>query len=169
MAYDWHKKMTSGEQFELQFRYICNVMKKSILFRLFNLLMAVVVLTTTTGFGLVEHSCIVKGKTYSLSTPQGHCKSCNAPLPKNGQTAVQKDKCCDDKTTYENVDYTSSLVQLTAKVVKNVTDAVVGVVTWFAQELVDLLAPKSSSLVASSSGVSLSGRSLLVFVQSFLI
>ena len=144
-------------------------MKKSILFRLFNLLMAVVVLATTTGFGLIEHSCMVKGKTYSLSTPKGHCKTCNAPLPKDGQTAVKKDKCCDDKTTYENVDYTSSLVQVTAKFVKASTDAVVGLVAWFARELVDLLAPKSASLVASTSNISLSGRSLLAFVQSFLI
>lgn len=147
---------------------------KRTLFRLFNLLMACVVLLSSTGFGLVEHSCQMRGKkktmvvAFSDVKPQG-CSTEKQPMPAQ-QTVLKKTDCCQDDQRYQNVNASSSLSQLVAKFVKTVTETVIAgvmaVVTW----LIDaLFAEKSTSVSAFSAPPSLSGRDLLTFVQSLLI
>lgn len=147
---------------------------KRTLFRLFNLLMACVVLLSSTGFGLVEHTCQMRGhkKTmvvaFSDVKSQG-CATDQQPMPSQ-QTVVKKTECCQDKHYYENVDTSSSLSQLVAKFVKTVTETVVAsfiaVFTWLFELI---FADKSLPISAFSSPPSLSGRDILTLVQSFLI
>jgi type 1 fimbria pilin len=147
---------------------------KRTLFRLFNMLMACVVLLSSTGFGLVEHSCQMRGKkktivvAFSDVKPQG-CATEQQPMPAQ-KTVLKKTECCQDDQRYENVDVSSSLTQLVAKFVKTVTETVIaGVITVVAWLFNVLFAEKSASISVSSAPPSLSGRDLLTFVQSLLI
>ncbi|GAB4024397.1 HYC_CC_PP family protein [Spirosoma koreense] len=147
---------------------------KRTLFRLFNILMACVVLLSSTGFGLVEHSCQMRGKkktmvvAFSEVKSQG-CTSEKQPLSSQ-QTMLKKTDCCQDQQHYENVDISSSLSQFIAKIVKTIAETVIAgvmtVMTWLF-ELV--FADKAASVSAFSSPPSLSGRDILTLVQSLQI
>ena len=69
---------------------------KRTLFQFLNLLMACVVLLSSTGFGLLEHSCHIRGtkKTvvaaFSKTATQSGCSADNQPIVK-GKTTVKKD------------------------------------------------------------------------------
>lgn len=143
-------------------------MKKA-LFRIFNVLMAVVVLLSSTGFGLVEHSCTVKGKQTSLHKSKGAC--CNNTSQKDTspqKTTVKKSKCCTEEEKYENVDYSSSAAQNVAKFVQNGLDWVKDAVFSFFKTIVEEILDNISSKNNSSSPPS-DGRTILIFIQSFLI
>ncbi|MFD2935260.1 HYC_CC_PP family protein [Spirosoma flavum] len=148
-------------------------MKRS-LFQLFNLLMTCVVLLSSTGFGLVEHSCQMRGKkktmvvAFSEVKPQG-CASSRLPMSQQ-QTVFKKTDCCQDDQRYENVDISSSLSQFVAKLVKSVTEAfVTGVMTVMVWLIDVIFAERVSSVSAFSSPPSLSGRDILTLVHSLLI
>lgn len=139
--------------------------------RLFALLMAAIVLVSSTGFGLVEHSCVVRGKSVHLGYNKDKpCKGCPTSQKQNpaNQTGVKKANCCKDEQKYENVDVSSSVTQMATKVVKSVADAVVGACVAIVREIVEAIVKKDSdSSVVSFSSLHY-GRSLLAFVQSFL-
>ncbi len=150
-------------------------MKKT-LFKIVNLLMACVVLFSSTGFGLVEHSCQLRGKKLFVTLHNSEKKGCKACVAAHRaidqkETVVKKANCCKEEQRFENVDYSSSLSQLVAKALKAISEAafigVSVVVSW----LVNLLFPDelSDSIALFSPPPSLSGRELLAFVQSFLI
>ncbi|GAB3574902.1 hypothetical protein GCM10027578_38200 [Spirosoma luteolum] len=151
---------------------------KRTLFQLFNLLMACIVLLSSTGFGLVEHSCQMRGKKRTLvvvfsETSQG--KTCvtgkhNTPPPA-GQTVIKKTECCQDEQHYDNVDTSSSLSQLVAKVVKSVAEAVLlGAVTLLTY-LVGWLFDSQTTLSAQAASPPFfrSGRTIVTLVHSLLI
>ncbi|MBD2755707.1 HYC_CC_PP family protein [Spirosoma validum] len=147
---------------------------KRTLFRLFNILMACVVLLSSTGFGLVEHTCQMRGhkKTMLVAFSDVKSQSCatdEQPMPSK-QTVIKKTECCQDDQRYENVDISSSISQFVAKLVKNITEAVVAgfvsVLSWLF-ELV--FTQKSASVSAFPSPPSLSGRDILTLVQRLLI
>lgn len=143
-------------------------MKKA-LFRIFNVLMAVVVLLSSTGFGLVEHSCTVKGKQTSLHKSDAAC--CNKTSQKDTsqhKTTVKKSKCCTEEEKYENVDYSSSASQNVAKFVQTGLDWVKTVVSNFLRSIVEEILDNVSSKNTSSPPPS-DGRTILLFIQSFLI
>ena len=105
---------------------------KRILFRYFNLFMAFVVLLSSTGFGLVEHSCQMRGKkktmvvAFSDVKTQPGCAADRQPAP-TARRVVKKTECCQDDQQYENVDVSSSLSQFVAKLVKAITESVLRV------------------------------------------
>lgn len=137
--------------------------------------MACVVLLSSTGFGLVEHSCQMRGKkktmvvAFSDAKTQTGCATDKGAMP-DEQTLVKKTQCCQDNQQYENVDISSSLSQLVAKFVKTITETiaagVVSVLTWFFEWI---FAGKSSSVSAFPSPPSLSGRDILTLVRSLLL
>jgi len=146
-------------------------MQRPLLFRLFTLLMAVVVLTTSTGFGVIERSCLMLGqKTYLLrqkAQPEASAKPQHqqAPHP-DGQPAVQKQPCGDDQTRYEHVSFAQVLAQKAADATKVVADAAAKICIWLVNGLVKAVlslvdAPEDSSQAA----VPLAGRDLHRFVQ----
>ncbi len=147
---------------------------KRTLFQLFNTLMACIVLLSSTGFGLVERSCHMRGKTVYLSLKQAEAKRCAADrlvlTPAAGQTRIERTPCCADETTYENVDVTSSLTQLVAKFLKTVTtmvtDGFAAVLVWLVETM---FAAKSSVSLTVHAPPLPAGRTLLALVQSLLI
>ncbi|MFD2573100.1 hypothetical protein ACFSUS_20835 [Spirosoma soli] len=148
---------------------------KRTLFQLFNVLMACIVLLSSTGFGLVEHSCQMRGKkktvvvAFSSVGAQKGCAEGKQPMPSD-QTVVKKTECCQDDHQYENVDISSSLSQYVAKFVKSVTEAVFTGVTVLLTWLVEWIFQKeSSTLSVVTSPPSLSGRDILTLISSLLI
>lgn len=147
---------------------------KRALFSLFNILMACVVLLSSTGFGLVEHSCQMRGKkktmvvAFSDVKPQAGCSSDGQPVPLK-QTVVKKTDCCQDESSYENVDAQSSLSQLVAKFVKTVTETVLAGVVAVMAYLVEWVFDRESSLSVVNSPPSPSGRDILTLVRHLLL
>jgi hypothetical protein len=152
---------------------ICPIMKRN-LFQLFNILMACVVLLSSTGFGLVEHSCQMRGKKKTVVVAFSESKSPSCDTGKQAEseqrTVVKKAECCQDEQHFENVDISSSLSQFVAKFVKIVTEAVltsvVAVMTW----IIDVVfTQKTTSIAAFASPPSLSGRDILTLIRSLLL
>lgn len=143
-------------------------MKKAI-FRTFNVMMAIVVLLSSTGFGLVEHSCTVKGKQISLHKSGGAC--CIKTSQKDSfpqKTTLKKSKCCTEEEKYENIDYSSSASQSLAKFVQIGLDWTKTLFNSFFRAFVEEILNNISSKNNSSSPPS-DGRTILIFIQSFLI
>ena len=148
---------------------------KRTLFQLFNLLMVCVVLLSSTGFGLVEHSCQMRGKkktmvvAFSDAKTQSGCSTDKQPVP-TSQTVIKKTECCQDENHFENVDVSSSLSQFVAKFVKIAAEAFVAGVTVVLTWICNLIfAGKSSSISVFSSPPSPSGREILTLVRSLLL
>ena len=148
---------------------------KRALFQSFNILMACVVLLSSTGFGLVEHSCQMRGtkKTmvvaFSDVKPQSGCSvNGRSMLPK--QTVVNKTECCQDQSSYENVDSQSSLSQLIAKFVKTITETILAGVGAIVAYLVEwTFDRKSTSVSVLEPPPSPSGRDILTLVHRLLL
>jgi len=149
---------------------------KRTLFQLFNVLMACVVLLSSTGFGLVEHTCQMRGKkktmvvAFSGARTEAGCSKHMASEP-SMEPVIKKTECCQDDQRYENVDVTSSLSQLVAKFVKTVTESVLAGVTAMLAWVIDWVFDRSASVAAtfSSDPPSLSGRDILTLVRCMLI
>ncbi|WP_421830005.1 hypothetical protein [Larkinella sp.] len=155
-------------------------MKRTI-FQLFNLLMTCIVLLSSTGFGLIEHTCRMRGKKVSLAMTQSasanrscpvHRQKAVSPSDQSYQTPIlQRTDCCQEEQRYENVDFSSSITQLVAKFVKSMADTVLAgvtaLVTWLFTSLA--VADTASTLAVFDSPPLQYGRGLLSFVQSFLL
>ncbi|RYF71788.1 MAG: hypothetical protein EOO39_13325 [Cytophagaceae bacterium] len=146
---------------------------KLALIRFLHLFMAVVVLLSSMGFGLVEHSCQLRGKRiYSIHDSKPGCKLCQVRSATAKQApSINRTDCCKDETRYSRVDTTSSLNHLLVKFVKVISDRFG---TGTASVLLTLLqwsfGQQTNVPVADyASPPPLSGRYLLAFVQSFLI
>ena len=71
--------------------------------------MAFVVLLSSTGFGLVEHSCQMRGKKKTMVVAFSDTKSSRVVQQANRQqpepqTTIKKTECCQDEQQFENVD-----------------------------------------------------------------
>lgn len=148
---------------------------KRTLFQLFNLAMACIVLLSSTGFGLVEHTCQMRGKkqtivvAFSDAKTQSGCQLDQQTAPSD-QTTVKRSDCCQDNQHFENVDVSSSLSQLVAKFVKTVTETILAGVTMVLTWLVEWLFSKdSASVSALPTPHFLSGRDILTLVHTLLI
>jgi hypothetical protein len=149
---------------------------KRALFQLLNLFMVGVVLMSSTGFGLVDRSCQIRGKrTHLVSVIQENSQPCaGCPAGRQRPTSkptVKKSTCCDEQSRYENVDFGASITQHVAKFIKTITDAlfggVVAVLAWATNWIFDR--ETSSSIAVFSAPPLPSGRALLALIQSLLI
>ncbi|GAB3696472.1 hypothetical protein GCM10027592_19580 [Spirosoma flavus] len=148
---------------------------KRILFQVFNVVMAVVVLLSSTGFGLVEHSCQMRGKkktmvvAFSDVKPPKSCTT-HKKTPPTDQTRIERDKCCQDSQYYENVDVSSSLSQLAAKCIKAISQPIDTIAVTLLAWLTDwIYTETSASTPIFSPPLSLSGRDILKLAQCLLI
>lgn len=145
---------------------------KTALLRFLHLFMAVVVLLSSMGFGLVEHSCQLRGKrVYSVYDAQPGCRLCKAKATAAKTPAIKRTDCCKDEARYSKVDTASSLSQLLAKFIKTLA---AGANTGVAAVFVAIFAGLFSLSASESAGhyespPPLSGRALLAFVQTYLI
>lgn len=146
---------------------------KTALSRFAHLFMAVAVLLSSTGFGLVEHSCQMRGnRVYSIHDAQPVCKLCRVgteagePMP-----SVKRAACCKVETHYSKVDTGSSLSHSEVKF--NKSDQVSGTLSagtlppalfgWPIWQQADV------PVVRYASPPPLSGRQLLAFMHTLLI
>lgn len=147
---------------------------KLAMIRFLHLFMAVVVLLSSMGFGLVEHSCQLRGKrVYSVhdTQPPG-CQHCQVRTQVPDQmTTVDRTDCCQDETHYSRVDTTSSLSHQLAKFIKVASDrfGTGTAAVWIVLLNWSLVDHTSVPAAGYASPPPLAGRHLLAFVQSFLI
>lgn len=147
---------------------------KTTLRNCFTIFMALLILTASTGFGVIEHHCMMRGKSLHLAALQKEgakgCQQEHSKFPISDKTSFQKQDCCNDDQSYENIDVSSSLTQWVAKILKVVSDAFIDALVAVFKAIISLFSssPDSSSSLSSFSSL-FHGRSLLSFVQSFLI
>lgn len=149
---------------------------KNKLHRSITILMALLVLLSSTGFVLTERQCaMMGGKSMQLAGKSSSCKpkvSCcakSAALKMTKGTIIQKTACCKESQKLEKLQVASVDSQLLAKLLKSVATGVTWSVTryQFIQAEWIVPAPSFSSDISFSSR--LHGRSMLAFIQSFLI
>lgn len=142
---------------------------KTRLTRIFCLLMALQVLFISTGFSMIEHYCKIKGKqTFIFTKPPQCCASKIKHEKQSNKLEVKRKKCCEEHTTF----------------LKITPDASQGHSVEHAFQHHDWTTFPANFLYHStwtsgnvsfqvphfySSAPPLSGRNLLVFIQSFLI
>ncbi|ARK12979.1 hypothetical protein A6C57_23055 [Fibrella sp. ES10-3-2-2] len=146
---------------------------KLALIRFLHLFMAVVVLLSSMGFGLVEHSCQFRGKrVYSVHESRPGCKLCQVRTqPTTPSPSVSRTDCCKDEARYSKIETGSSLSQQLVKFIKALGEQYgTGVAALFTTLFNWAFVQQANVPVAAyASPPPLSGRQLLAFVQSFLI
>jgi hypothetical protein len=142
---------------------------KNELKKAFALFLTVVVLLTNTGFGLVEHSCAMRGKNTTIGFKKQTC----CPVHKkqhisSKETSFNKKQCCTDETKYQNVDYSSSISQLVAKFLNTVVEFAANAVKFVFQLILEAAASIISTFFDDSSHA-LAGRDILSLTQTYRI
>jgi hypothetical protein len=154
-------------------------MKKK-LHRSITFLMAVLVLVSSTGFGLIEHQCLMRGMSMKFVSEK-KAESCKKKLASSccaksksakdsNKIFFKKTDCCKDQQKFEKVDVMSSLSSVQAKALKVWADGIL----WSVQSIVFLsqewiYPPVTSSVATITFSSIFHGRTMLSFVQSFLI
>lgn len=152
------------------------VLMNSLFHRSITILMASLILLSSTGFGVIEHVCLVKGKSLQMVKEAASSKMGSSCCAKSklkvseDKTYFKKTDCCKENPKYEKVEVVSSHNQLLSKYLKVLADGVI----WSVQSFLFLQAEwKLPSFDTSSSDYSFTslfyGRSMLNFVQSYLI
>ncbi|MBO0939633.1 hypothetical protein J2I47_23995 [Fibrella sp. HMF5335] len=146
---------------------------KVALIRFLHVFMAVVVLLSSMGFGLVDHTCQMRGKrTYLIHEHGKACKMCSAHVSEQESgPVVKRSACCQETVRYEKVDVGSSLGHVLIKFVKAVSEVFDASVAAMFTALFGLffLHPATHYAAAPDPPAPPAGRDLLVLVQSFLI
>ena len=141
--------------------------------------MAFLILFSSTGFAFIEHECMMRGKSVKFSANEvaefvtkKKVSSCCAKAKTQKEakgTFFKKTECCKDSQKFEKVDVAPSLSQMFAKALKIISDGVL----WSVNSLVFITAEWVLPSASSTSSISFSslfhGRTMLCFVQSFLI
>ena len=154
-------------------------MFKKVVHRYLTLLMALLVLTSSAGIGLVEHECMVKGKSVELvfnNTKKG-CKLCRTPkkeaTPKSDPTTpvFKKVNCCIEKQQIKAVEYQVTLKKSDdQKATRDLTPAILPSSHTFESVSHDFTAEWELRPPPAISFTSLYyGRAMLSFAQQFLI
>lgn len=142
---------------------------KSRLIRIFCLLMVMQVLFMSTGFSMIEHYCKIKGKqTFIFSSPPKCCFNKIKHEKKSSNPLLKRAKCCNEQTTLLKISPNASQGNEIAQEfqVHNwiaITPTVLSFSAWVS-EAVSFQVPHFYSPAPP-----LSGRKLLIIIQSFLI
>ena len=137
--------------------------------RIFCLLMAMQVLFMSTGFSMIEHYCKIKGKqTFIFSSPPKCCFNKIKHEKKSSNLLLKRAKCCHEQTTFVKINPNTSqgyeiAQEFQAQNWIAITPKVLSFSAWVS-EAVSFQIPHFYSPAPP-----LSGRSLLIFIQSFLI
>lgn len=145
---------------------------KKVVFRMFNVMMAVIVLLSSTGFGLIEHSCVVKGKQTSFHKKGDACcvNKNTKHFPLNHKNAViKKSSCCSEEDKYENIEYSSSVSQLVAKFTQSSLDWFKATFHDVIKTIIETIIENQKSALAATSSPPPNGSEILTLKQSFLI
>ncbi len=150
------------------------------LHRSITILMAFLVLLSSTGFAFVEHQCMMRGKSVQLVSEKksDSCKakvvsSCCArskQLKEAKGTFFKKTNCCKESQKFEKLDVVSSSTQALAKFLKVYGQDFLWSATSFSFIQAHRILPASSSVPPDISFSSrFHGRSMLTFIQLLLI
>ena len=142
---------------------------KPVLTRIFCFFMAMQVLFVSTGFAVIEHLCKVKGKeTFLFSSPKKCCAKKFQTHQSTQKSITKRKACCQEHTTFYKVNtnaFQGKGVDLSAPAFTWISDS-------FTAPTQNVWATESVSFKVPhyyNTAPPLSGRSLVVFVQSFLI
>ena len=142
--------------------------------------MAMLVLLSSTGFAFIENECMMRGKSLQFLAEKkadsdtkkvvSSCCAKSKALKESKGTFFKKTDCCKESQKFEKLDVPSQASQFHAKFVKALADGVI----WSSTSFTFLQAEWNYPVPAlSSDTISFSslfhGRSMLSFVQSFLI
>ncbi len=145
---------------------------KAALTRFLHVFMAVVVLLSSMGFGLVDHTCQMRGKrTYLIHQHSEACQMRPADIAEQVTgPVIRRTACCVEKARYEKIDIGSSLSHGLTNI-NTVAEEFGASFTAAFTTVSGLFVAYSASLSAAVCDPSAPpfGRTLLVFVQSFLI
>lgn len=152
-------------------------MLKKIILRYFTLFMALVVLASSTGVGLVENQCMMRGKTVSLvfKDKKKGCKLCSAPRHARKTDARQdipvlkKSHCCVEKHQLKMVEYQVPAGKQLDNTLKSVPANGPPIFTFAALLHPGLSGREVSPSPPHSFSSLFFGRATLSFIQSFLI
>ncbi len=142
---------------------------KSRFTRIFCLLMAMQVLFMSTGFSMIEHYCKLKGKqTFIFTKPPKCCVNKIKHKKEYSNSVLKRKKCCDEQTTFFKINPNASQGNDLAQEFQThnwiaITPKVLFFSAWVSK-VVSFQVPHFHSPAPP-----LSGRNLLVFIQSFLI
>lgn len=153
---------------------------KNSLHRSVTILMAFLVLLSSTGFAFTEHQCMMRGKSVQFVSDKKpeSCKpkvvsSCCAKskaLKEAKGTFLKKTDCCKENQKFEKLDVLSGHTQLLAKWFKAFYDGIFWKVYSYAFLQSEWAFPDQQESVPHNSFSSrFHGRSMLCFIQSFLI
>lgn len=146
-------------------------------YRLFAIVMAFVVLLSSTGFGLVEHSCMMRGKSVELAALKKESTGCKACKPAtvsgvriSSSLQFKKKACCEENHKFQKLDVVTSTTSA-VKILKNSpqTDAISGQEARFLSSFLPFLLPPALFSYFPAFFPKFYGRSMLSFVQCFLI
>lgn len=153
---------------------------KNKLHRSITILMAFLVLLSSTGFAITERLCTMmdgKAVQFVINSKENSCKpkvvaSCcakSAALKMAKGTFLKKTDCCKESQQLKKLEVVSLDSHLVAKLLKSAATGIVWEVTRFRfiQAEWVIHAPRLSPDLSFSSR--LHGRSMLAFIQSFLI
>ncbi len=143
-------------------------------FRFLCLLMAALVLTSSTGFAWTEHLCRISGKkTYFFDSRKSCCAAvkhqrASEPTAQKGADRVKRDGCCAVKTVVVKTTVAPVPVVKTAAKI-GVTDALPPLDLVF--EKIAAASVREQTLPPSlrSGAPPLAGRTLLIFVGRWLV
>jgi len=152
---------------------------KNKLHQTLTIFMVMLVLLSSTGFGFIEHACMMRGKSMQFvgerkSDPAkkvvSSCCAKSKSQQEAGKSFFKKTDCCKESARFEKVDVVSAYSHILANFLK----ILAGGVLWSVKSFIFLISEWTlPSSVLSSPGISFSslfhGRSMLSFVQSFLI
>ena len=133
--------------------------------RILLVFLANLILFNSFGFGLVEHSCSMRGKkSYSFITAES-CKGCSnhAKIP-TGKASVSKTKCCDDKQIDQNND-SESLLTLAGKFIHSVSKMLAKTVIWVCLTISQAVLEITNHTANQQEPSSLFGTKLLHFIS----
>ncbi len=152
-------------------------MQKNLFYRYFTILMAALVLSSSIGVGLVESQCMMRGKSVELvfKEKKKGCKLCRtsgkeAAAPARHEAPVfKKLHCCVEKQQLKAVDFQVPVAKQLEKPAKDLTDGhFPGIDFIFLKHSLSDTGNTAPAAVVSFSSP-YSGRSMIAFVQSFLI
>lgn len=139
---------------------------KNVKSRILLVFLSCLILFNSSGFGLIEHSCSMRGKKSYSFVVKDACKGCDKHKKNNaGQASISKTKCCDDKQADKTENISESIVNITAKFVKSITQAIAKAFVWVATILAETVIDLISHNNQESS--TLFGKSLLIFISVF--
>jgi hypothetical protein len=98
---------------------------KSLLVRFVSLMMALLLLVSSTGFVIVEHSCQMKGTSQSVWTGDESCKpGCGSSVKPSGQdrkkntTQLSKQSCCKETSFLSRAELSATVASVSNEVVQ---------------------------------------------------